>query len=76
MATIKRRVASVGNKGKWLSHKANCRHVWQVAVTCGKLPLCVAAALAWRGALSSSPSYIPKEQKEQQLSYYLRTVAT
>ena len=38
----------------------------QVAVTYGKLPLHnsklplrVAAALAWRGALSSSPSLIP-----------------
>ena len=25
----------------------------------GKLPLCIAAALAWRGALSSSPSLTP-----------------
>ena len=31
----------------------------QVAVTYGKLPSRVAAALAWRGALSSLPFLIP-----------------
>ena len=31
----------------------------QIAVTYGNLPSRVAAALAWRGALSSSPSLIP-----------------
>ena len=30
----------------------------QVAITYGKLPSRVAAALAWRGALGSSPSLI------------------
>jgi hypothetical protein len=64
----KRRVASVGNER-------------QIAVIYGKLPLYdgklpsrVAAALAWRGALSSSPFLI--KNKNQQSSYYLRTVAT
>ena len=32
-----------------------CREYRQVTVTRGKLPSRVAAALAWRGALSSSP---------------------
>jgi len=40
----------------------------------GKLPSRVAAALVWRGALSSSPS--PPNKYTEQLSYYLRTVAT
>ena len=42
----------------------------QIAVTYGNLPSCdgkllsrVAAALAWRGALSSSPSLIPIKKK-------------
>jgi hypothetical protein len=38
------------------------------------LPSRVAAALAWRGALSSSLSL--KNKKKKQLLYYLRTVAT
>jgi len=37
----------VGNKGKWSLYKAYCRHIWQVAITYGKLPSHAAAALAW-----------------------------
>ena len=67
MATIKEELPVLGMR--------------QVAVKYGKLPLRngklpsrVAAALAWRGALSSSPSFIPINKLYQPL-YYLRTVA-
>ena len=49
MATIKEELPVLGIK-------ASSHHIRQIAITCGKLPSRVAAALAWRGALSSSPS--------------------
>ena len=52
----KRRVASVGN----------------MAIIWGKLPSRAAAALAWRGALGSSPSLRDRSiYKKEQPLYYL-----
>ena len=68
MATIKEELLVLG--------------IRQVAVTYGKLPsrdskllLHVAAALAWRGVLSSLPLLTLSKNRIETTLYYLRTVA-
>ena len=60
----------------WTGLVGYCWEYRQVAATRGKLPSRVAAALAWRGALSSSPFLKQEDKIEQQSSYYLQLVDT
>jgi len=62
--------AAATRDGRLLGIKASAHHLRHIAVTCGKLPSRVAAALAWRGALSSSPSLIENIQNNNYHTIY------